>query len=163
MPKLQPDETVIQLVLPREAKKALEKMVEVEDMPSLSELIRRLLEGYCHENGLPVDFSVGQWGGGSTRKNGTTSLKSERVNDNDIPVGAKVTHDKVIVTLADGRDIATPLAWYPWLGDATSQQRANVEIGPLMLYWPDLEEGISIESMLMGANDAVKKQLRRAG
>jgi hypothetical protein len=85
------------------------------------------------------------------------------VNDNDRPVAAKITHDKVIVTLADGRDIATPLAWYPWLAGATSQQRANVEIGPLMLYWPDLEEGISIESMLMGANDAVKKQLRRAG
>ncbi len=42
------------------------------------------------------------------------------------------------------------------------QQRANVEIGLLMFYWSDLE-GISIESMLMGANDAVKNQLRRAG
>jgi hypothetical protein len=34
------------------------------------------------------------------------------------PVSVAFTADELVVTLADGRKIAIPLAWYPKLGDA---------------------------------------------
>lgn len=34
------------------------------------------------------------------------------------PVSVAFTHDELVVTLADGRKIITPLAWYPRLRDA---------------------------------------------
>ena len=38
------------------------------------------------------------------------------------------TPTELVVTLADGRRIATPLEWYPRLMNATPVQRANFEI-----------------------------------
>ena len=35
-----------------------------------------------------------------------------------------VTEDQVVVALADGRELAAPLAWFPRLADATPEQRA---------------------------------------
>jgi hypothetical protein len=54
------------------------------------------------------------------------------------------------VTLQDGRKIATPLAWYPRLKAATAQQRANYEIMPMGIHWPDLDEDLGIIGMLKG-------------
>jgi hypothetical protein len=42
----------------------------------------------------------------------------------------EVTGTELIVTLADGRKIATPLAWYPRLKRATAAERMNYEIMP---------------------------------
>lgn len=75
MPKTKQDATTLQLVIPIEAKKALEKMAEVEELPSVSELIRRLLSDYCQDNGIGVDFSVGSWGGRRT------SLKRQEADE----------------------------------------------------------------------------------
>ena len=58
--------------------------------------------------------------------------------------------DKVYLTLADGRVIGNPLAWYPWLAKATPEQRANVEMYILSAYWPDLDDGIDAVEMLKG-------------
>jgi hypothetical protein len=44
----------------------------------------------------------------------------------------------------------TPLDWYPRLKAATQQQRANYEIMPLGIHWPDLDEDLSIAGMLKG-------------
>jgi hypothetical protein len=46
----------------------------------------------------------------------------ERVTD------VECTEDKLTVDLADGRSISVPLAWYPRLLHATSQERLNWEI-----------------------------------
>jgi len=40
------------------------------------------------------------------------------------PVSVAFTADELVVTLADGRKIATPLAWYPRLRDASAAVRA---------------------------------------
>lgn len=136
--------------MPVEAKKALEKMAEIEDMPSVSALVRQLLSNYCQQNGLAVDFSVGRWGGGRECPNGLKELKSQQIGDGDLPVEARVEDGKVVVRLADGRIIATPVTWYPWLASAAPEQQANFQLGPLAIYWPDLQEGLSIEGMLKG-------------
>ena len=40
------------------------------------------------------------------------------------------TATELIVTLADGRKIVTPLDWYPRLKQASDEERANYEIMP---------------------------------
>jgi hypothetical protein len=60
------------------------------------------------------------------------------------------TKNELVVTLADGRTIATPLEWYPRLKNASAKQRANFEIMPMGIHWPDLDEDLSIAGMLKG-------------
>ena len=61
-----------------------------------------------------------------------------------------ITDSDVIVTLADGRRIATPLDWYPRLKSASREQRANYEIMPMGIHWPDIDEDLSVAGMLAG-------------
>ncbi|MDP2621705.1 MAG: DUF2442 domain-containing protein [Hyphomicrobiales bacterium] len=60
------------------------------------------------------------------------------------------TATELVVTLADGRRIATPLDWYPRLKSATAAQRANYEIMPMGIHWPDIDEDLSVAGMLKG-------------
>jgi hypothetical protein len=62
----------------------------------------------------------------------------------------EVTATELVVTLVDGRKIATPLAWYPRLKRASAKQRANYEIMPMGIHWPDLDEDLSVAGMLKG-------------
>ncbi|HEX4507364.1 MAG TPA: DUF2442 domain-containing protein [Alphaproteobacteria bacterium] len=54
------------------------------------------------------------------------------------------------VTLADGRELAAPLEWFPRLRDATPEQRGHWRfIGRGQgIHWPDLDEDISVASLL---------------
>jgi hypothetical protein len=63
------------------------------------------------------------------------------------------TATELVVTLADGRKIATPLDWYPRLQRASAQQRANFEIMPMGIHWPDLDEDLSVAGMLKGRRE----------
>ena len=60
------------------------------------------------------------------------------------------TKTELVVTLADGRRIATPLTWYPRLKRASAKQRTNFEIMPMGIHWPDLDADLSIAGMLKG-------------
>jgi hypothetical protein len=60
------------------------------------------------------------------------------------------TPTELVVRLADGRRIATPLDWYPRLKSASAEQRANFEIMPLGIHWPDIDEDLSVAGMLKG-------------
>jgi hypothetical protein len=66
------------------------------------------------------------------------------------PASVSVTATELVVTLADGRRIATPLEWYPRLKNATAAQRANFEIMPMGVHWPDIDEDLSVAGMLKG-------------
>jgi hypothetical protein len=57
---------------------------------------------------------------------------------------------ELIVTLADGRKITTPLDWYPRLKRASAEDRANYEIMPMGIHWPSLDEDLGIVGMLQG-------------
>ena len=63
------------------------------------------------------------------------------------------TEDRLTVDLADGRSISAPLAWFPRLLHATSQQRENWEIAGagFGLHWPDIDEDLSVGGLLRGA------------
>jgi hypothetical protein len=60
------------------------------------------------------------------------------------------TTAELVVTLADGRKIMTPLDWYPRLKHASQAERANLEIMPMGIHWPDLDEDLGIVGMLKG-------------
>ena len=60
------------------------------------------------------------------------------------------TADELVVTLADGRKIVTPLAWYPRLQRASAAERADYEIMPLGIHWPAIDEDLGIVGMLKG-------------
>jgi hypothetical protein len=63
----------------------------------------------------------------------------------------------LVVTLADGRKIATPLDWYPRLKHASATQRANYEIMPMGIHWPDLDEDLGVAGMLQGRRGEVRR------
>jgi hypothetical protein len=60
------------------------------------------------------------------------------------------TANDLVVTLADGRKIATPLDWYPRLQRASAAERGNYEIMAMGIHWPDLDEDLGIAGMLKG-------------
>ena len=66
------------------------------------------------------------------------------------PRAVEFTANELVVTLADGRKIAIPLDWYPRLKAASAKQRANFEIMPMGIHWPDLDEDLGIAGMLKG-------------
>jgi hypothetical protein len=57
------------------------------------------------------------------------------------------------VVLEDGRTLGIPLAWFPRLLFATSEQRQNLEISAMGLHWEELDEDISIAGLLAGRGD----------
>lgn len=66
------------------------------------------------------------------------------------PVKAHCDAQHLNVRLADGRILQTPLWWYPRLWNAASPARNVIELLPMGLLWPELDEDISIASMLRG-------------
>jgi hypothetical protein len=56
----------------------------------------------------------------------------------------------LVVILADGRELAAPLAWFPRLLDATPEQRRNWRlIGRGQgIHWSDVDEDISVAGLL---------------
>jgi hypothetical protein len=66
------------------------------------------------------------------------------------PRAVEFTATELVVTLADGRRIATPLDWYPRLKNASPQQRTNFDLMPMGIHWPDLDEDLGIVGMLKG-------------
>ena len=66
--------------------------------------------------------------------------------------GVRVTADALVVELQDGRVVSVPLGWYPRLAEGTPGERRRWElIGPgIGIHWPDLDEDISVEALLLG-------------
>ena len=67
-----------------------------------------------------------------------------------LAVDVNVTGDALRVILADGREVSAPLVWFPRLASATDQQRAHWRLigGGIGIHWPDVDEDISVESLL---------------
>lgn len=61
------------------------------------------------------------------------------------------TDDTIRVVLADSREISAPLVWFPRLQKATFEQKQNWRLigGGVGIHWEDVDEDISIESLLV--------------
>lgn len=70
------------------------------------------------------------------------------------PVAAKatLTAEHLIVSLADGRSLSVPLAWYPRLLHGSESERQNWQLlgDGYAIEWPDLDEHIGVEGLLAG-------------
>lgn len=71
-------------------------------------------------------------------------------NENVRPLSVTCDDAQLGVKLADGRVVCTPLWWYPKLLSATPDARANVQLMFDGFHWPDIDEDISVKSMLLG-------------
>jgi len=79
-----------------------------------------------------------------------------------------VSTDALVVDLADGRTITVPLAWFPRLAHGTTTERGKWRLiaGGEGIHWPDLDEDISVESLLAGrrsgeTQESLRRWLRR--
>ena len=69
-----------------------------------------------------------------------------------LALSVTVSDDALAVDLADGRTITAPLAWFPRLAHAASAELKNWRLIARGegIHWPDLDEDISVESLLAG-------------
>jgi len=67
-----------------------------------------------------------------------------------LAVDVTCTEDALQVVLADGREVAVPLVWFPRLEHATPEQREGWRLigGGIGIHWEDIDEDISVESLL---------------
>ena len=61
-----------------------------------------------------------------------------------------VGDDELTVLLADGRKISVPLAWFPRLLHASSDQRQTFRLlgDGEGIHWPDIDEDLSVDGLL---------------
>jgi hypothetical protein len=80
-------------------------------------------------------------------------MNSSGRNPNERIKDVRVTDDTLSADLVDGRTITVPLAWFPRLLHATSEQRNNwkVSAAGFGIHWPDIDEDVSSEGLLRGA------------
>ena len=79
-------------------------------------------------------------------------------------------HGVIRFSLSGGRTVSVPLAWFPRLLHGTESERANwTLIGQGEgIQWPELDEDISVESLLAGrgsgeAAESLRRWPRRRG
>lgn len=67
------------------------------------------------------------------------------------------TEDSICLQLADGREVRTPLDFYPTLRNATASQRKKFRLIGLGtgIHWDDLDEDLSVEGIVLGRPTAV--------
>jgi hypothetical protein len=61
--------------------------------------------------------------------------------------------ESLVVRLADGRKISVPLAWFPRLAQASSEERMNYSFigGGVGIHWPLIDEDLSVTGLLRAA------------
>ena len=64
----------------------------------------------------------------------------------------RLTEDALAIDLADGRTVSVPLAWCPRLLHGSPDERSNHRlIGEREgINWPDLDEDVTVETILAG-------------
>ena len=72
------------------------------------------------------------------------------VNVEPLAVDVTCTDDALRVVLADGREVAVPLVWFPRLLNATPEQRKEWRLigGGIGIHWESVDEDVSVESLL---------------
>ncbi|HET7570057.1 MAG TPA: DUF2442 domain-containing protein [Gammaproteobacteria bacterium] len=68
----------------------------------------------------------------------------------------RCTDEELVVSLTDGRNLSVPLVWFPRLAKASPSQRKDYELlgGGEGIYWPQIDEDISVAGLLLGRQSA---------
>jgi hypothetical protein len=83
----------------------------------------------------------------------TTGSRGHGMNSSVSATRVHFDQDSMWVDLSDGRIIGVPLAWFPRLLHASTEQREQVRISSRGLHWEALDEDISIAGLLAGQAD----------
>jgi hypothetical protein len=76
--------------------------------------------------------------------------KAPRIEFNGSAVDVETDESMLRVHLADGREIAAPLEFFPRLRDASPEQRKRWELigGGYGIHWEEIDEDISVPGLL---------------
>lgn len=79
-------------------------------------------------------------------------ISAVKVDPDPIAIRVELGEDQLRIALADGRELAVPLAWFPRLRDATAAQRGNWRLigRGHGIHWPELDEDVSVRALLGG-------------
>ena len=85
-------------------------------------------------------------------------MRTQEVEAYPLAQKVRCTADELIVSLVDGRTLAIPLVWFPRLADATQAQLQRYEIlgDGEGIHWPEIDEDLSVEGLLLGVNQRTK-------
>jgi hypothetical protein len=77
-------------------------------------------------------------------------VSTSAVSFDPTAIDVDVSDELLRVTLADGREVAAPLAWFPRLRDATPEQRRHWRLigRGVGIHWPDVDEDVSVRGLL---------------
>lgn len=78
------------------------------------------------------------------------SISEVALNLDPTAVDVAVSEALLHLTLADGRELAVPLEWFPRLRNATPEQRQNWRLISRGegIHWPDVDEDVSVRGLL---------------
>lgn len=80
-----------------------------------------------------------------------TSATNRQPKPEPLAVDVQFSDDALKIILVDGRELSVPLDWSPRLLQASPKQRQNWRLigGGIGIHWEDIDEDLSIESLLM--------------
>src|ERR1700720_1240087 len=90
----------------------------------------------------------------------TSGIELNEIAAQNVAIG----DDTLTAHLADGRTISAPLTWFPRLLHGTHSERSNFRLigNGSGIHWPDLDEDISVASLLAGRRSGeTQESLRR--
>lgn len=70
----------------------------------------------------------------------------------DTPASARHDNGMIFVTMTGGLEISFACAEYPRLATASHEERSNMELSPMGIHWPDIDEDLSIRGLLRDHN-----------
>ena len=76
----------------------------------------------------------------------------------DTPISAKHSNGNIIILMDSGFEFSFPCEAYQRLVEATHDERSNIELSPMGLHWPDIDEDLSIRGLL---RDHTKREPQR--
>jgi hypothetical protein len=81
-----------------------------------------------------------------------------------LATAVETSDDELMVSLADGRRISVPLAWYPRLLNATGAERAEFRLigHGEGIYWLRIDEDISVSGLLRGSRARTARDVQSA-
>jgi len=77
-------------------------------------------------------------------------MNTSQVKVEPMAVDVTFADESMRVVLADGREIAVPLEWFPRLRAASEEQRKGWRLigGGTGIHWESVDEDISVEGLL---------------
>ena len=81
------------------------------------------------------------------------SISAAKIKEKEpVAIAVTFTHDMICLVLEDGREVRTPLEFYPRLAKASKKALKHFRLlgGGTGIHWVDLDEDLSVDSIVCG-------------